>query len=626
MDTAFDDWDAFSAFRDRLVGRFEKTAAGKGLGWVAATVADFKFNYLDADLGTWSSGQVGEILLRLFPAKVNLEPGDDDAVVEGFAAFLRFLGSEGVAEPSEAERSAAMVERFHGRFREATTDKANWSIGKRLMDWAAHEGYTQTDQDSLSRAMAAFNSLPFDERDAILGPGLPPLPRHLPPISLPPDEELAAAAASSVWVDRVRKLMGYIGEGRAVTARGNLKLVDGPPLIEALGTNDRFNEEIGGRVWKTQSTTHLREVNLTYALSVESGLLEVVGNKVVPGINAPHAAGSALELHEVLVDAWLDVMGPTQFWYGDDTYSWYWYTEELDRILPDLLAELLVDESVEIEYLAGRVWDHLLDVYDLDGVPERKLDFAFSLVGSSVRKILDWLADFGIVEVSDVATTEGPYGFDDHSGGTVVITPLGQWTALRRSGEESAPRAGRLRQLDASELLRQASDLMEGQAQAEIDVWVSDRSEEQAASGLAAALSEVDETARGLGFRALLRIGAAASEAVETLAHDERLAPYVTVWRVDTLAASPEEMDCSADPERFVRLLAAVIELWGPDAATFAWADRAAGGAGLEAMLDRAWRVRLDSSEDVLAALGSHPDKAVAKTARRALFRYRSSG
>jgi hypothetical protein len=86
-------------------------------------------------------------------------------------------------------------------------------------------------------------------------------------------------------------------------------------------------------------------------------------------------------------------------------------------------------------------------------------------------------------------------------------------------------------------------------------------------------------------------------------------------------------MDCCGDPERFVRLLGAVIELWGPDAALSAWAEPAAGADGLVVMLNQTWRVKRPETEQVLAAIGSgHPDKPIARAARKALFKHRSAG
>ena len=178
----------------------------------------------------------------------------------------------------------------------------------------------------------------------------------------------------------------------------------------------------------------------------------------------------------------------------------------------------------------------------------------------------------------------------------------------------------------AAELLAAASDIPETEATAEIDAWINHHGDD-AAWQLAEALRIADETGRGLGFHALLRIGPEAADAVSRLADDPDLAPYVTVWRIDTLTGSPDDMDCAGDAERFVRLLGAVIELWGPAAALGAWAEPAAGANGLQSMVDQAWQVKLPETEQVLAAIGGgHPDKTVAKAARRSLFRYRSAG
>jgi hypothetical protein len=70
-----------------------------------------------------------------------------------------------------------------------------------------------------------------------------------------------------------------------------------------------------------------------------------------------------------------------------------------------------------------------------------------------------------------------------------------------------------------------------------------------------------------------------------------------------------------------------VIELWSPEAAVAGWAGPCAGNAGLAAMIERAWRVKLPVTEQVLAAIGgSHDDKTISKAARKALFKHRTAG
>jgi len=75
-----------------------------------------------------------------------------------------------------------------------------------------------------------------------------------------------------------------------------------------------------------------------------------------------------------------------------------------------------------------------------------------------------------------------------------------------------------------------------------------------------------------------------------------------------------------------IRVLHAVLVLWGPEAATV-WLSPVAGAFGVVPALEATWRVRLPETELVLATLGSfHSDKKVAKAARKTLFKFQSSG
>ena len=279
-----------------------------------------------------------------------------------------------------------------------------------------------------------------------------------------------------------------------------------------------------------------------------------------------------------------------------------------------------------IDELAGTMWDVLEDEYDLSDVPADKLAHHRSLVESALRHALDRLEELGIVEVAEEIRTTGKYGTVERSGGVVQLSPLGLWAMQRMAPKlTDAPIVGALRDVPAAELLRATGDLADDVARGEIDAWI-DHHGHRAADELCAALPDADETGRGLGFRALLRIGTPAATAVEKLSEQPDLADFVTVFRVDTLAASPDEMDRAGDPEGWVRLLHTVIELWGPDSAAAAWAVPAAGQPGIDAMLNAAWRVPGLATGEVLAAVGGHhPDKRVAKAARKALFKYRSA-
>lgn len=156
-------------------------------------------------------------------------------------------------------------------------------MGKRLMTVAGSEQVDTTDPDALQGFIEDFNRRPFDERDAILGPPVVPEGlgtagdeiEPLPPIVLPPLEELEAAARGTVWWQRVGRLIDFVGDGRPLTDTG--KLTDGETLIEVLGTGDELNPRIGDRVFKTKSTVELTDVHLTFRIAVESTALTIKG-------------------------------------------------------------------------------------------------------------------------------------------------------------------------------------------------------------------------------------------------------------------------------------------------------------------------------------------------------------
>lgn len=628
-----DDGDAYSTARDELISRFEQYPGGHGLGWVATEVLDFKWGYLGGDLMRWDVDEVADILLDLYPAKVMLDGEDVDWVINGFTAFVRFLAAEGVFSVAHADGLATAINGMAGDFRSAVMDESNWSMGKRLWNQARIEGVDLSEEGELERFTEAFNARPFQERDAILGGATQGqgsslggiLLGPLPPVELAPTEELEEAARASVTYQRIRLLVDYVGDGIALTDRGNLKLADGKMLVDLLETDDRFDEKIGDRVFKTKSTADLSGIDLTYRLALVTRVLTQKGKRLVPGANVEFT-NDPLGLHYGAWLGFLNEIGPTQYHYRDHVYGWDWYAEDLDSSLPPILVDLYRRGEAEIEEITASIWRHLNSLYDLDDVPPENLDFHRRLIDGSLRRAFRLLTTLGTVQVADVTETTTEHGFTDENGGTVRLTPLGKWAVQRFASKiTSAPIVGALRESTASDLLAAVSDMAETEAIGEIEAWVNHHGDKSAGS-LVEALPDADETGRGLALGALIEIGPRAAGAVETLSGHPELAPYLTIWRCETLGADATRIEGAGDPEAFVRLLATVIELTGPTGAARVWADRAAGPDGMLAMLDRVWRLDLSGTESVLAAIGTeYPDKTIAKAARTALFKYQSS-
>jgi DNA-binding transcriptional ArsR family regulator len=627
-----DDQKAFEQARDRLIEDFG-ASGGDGFERVAEQVLDFKWGYLDGNLLNWSPADLDEVLFGLYPAKVLIDGEAIADVPAGFASFLRFLAGRRPDHSPPLEVLAEYVELSASRFISAMNDEDRWSFGKRMWSTALAEGVELSDEDAIGRWMEDFNSRTLGERDQILGrlPAsgdglLSAVFGSMPPVVLAPNDELRTLAADTALVRRLTALVRYCGAGRTVTDRGNLKLADGKELVDVLGTDDRFDEQIGDRTFKTKSSEELSDVDWTYRIALETLMLETEGTKLLPGANADWVDTPLDVLYGALL-VMLKRIGPTQHRYRKDNYGWGWYAEELDTQLTPLLLEFYRHrEPRDVDELAETMWGVLEDEYDLSDVPADKLAHHRILVENALRHALDRLEELGIVKVAEEIRTTGKYGTVERSGGVVQLSPLGLWAMQRMAAKlTDAPIVGALRDVPAAELLRATGDLADDMARGEIDAWV-DHHGHRAADELCAVLPDADETGRGLGFRALLRIGTPAAATVEKLGEHPDLADFVTVFRVDTLAASPDEMDRAGDPEGWVRLLHTVIELWGPDSAAAAWAVPAAGDPGIDAMLNTAWRVPGLATGDVLAALGGHhPDKRVAKAARKALFKYRSA-
>ncbi len=628
--------DEFEAASSDLVARFEATDAGAGLEWVADQVLSFKWAYLDGDLGSWTNDDVRAILLDLYPGKVSLGPHGDAEVITGFAAFLRFLADAGLLEPSRAHRLARTVEASRADFAGAMADDNRYSMGKRLVAAMRADGIDPTDQTNVDAWIADFNERPLRERDQILGPR-PLLPttgeagvalvERMPPVVLAPPSELEVLARRSVLFERVRRLVDFMNEGRSLTDRGNLTVADGKHLVGLLETEDPVDSRIGDHVYRTRSSVELPAVDLAFRIAFAAGFLEMVGKRRARATDRPPLDEDPLEAHYRFLLALLHRVGPTDHHYGDNAYGFGWFAEELDRdLLPVLVGLYRARQATPIDDISASCWDRLLDIYDLDDVEADKLEFHRGLVVYSVRRALHLLDELNLVVLEGIEQRPSEFGETEEWGGFVSLSDLGIW-ALQRllSKTTDAPVAGSLSEFDAAELLDKAADLPDDVATLELDTWIATHGDE-GLSLLVEALAGVGDTGRTLGFRALQRVGQSAISAVEPLTEDPELGAYASVWRLEADVGSTQQLDARGDPERFIRLLYAVLVLWGPQSVC-ARLDQVSGRAGVAAALETAWRVRSSQTEAVLAVVGElYPDKMVAKAARKSLFRFRSSG
>jgi hypothetical protein len=441
LDHGSDEDDAFETMVSELTAGYE-AFTGSDLGWVVEQILEFRWNFFDGNLTTWTGEEVRTLLFDLYPAQSTLEASDLHEVIDGFAGFLRYLGDVGLAARTDTEGLAVLVERSAEEFEAAMADESRYSAGKRLVRGMLADGVDLADGAAVTAWMEAFNERSFEERVRVVGPP-PDTGRPLPwwrrerpggldgiVVSMS-REALEEQARESVLLRRTHGLVDFVGEKRALTDKGNLTLADGTELVRLLGTPDVIEEEFGDRAFRRRSSTGLYGVDLPFRLALAAGFLErPSARRVRPGPEVALLSGDPLEAIGRLLAALLAEVGPTTYYWGGDTYGWGFWTEVVDEELAEALGDLCVAGeavAVEIDEIADELWGVVLDSYDLDDVDPHKLEFHSGLVNSAIRRAFGDLELLGVLAVSGVTEHPTEYGSIEEQGGTVVITPLGAW-------------------------------------------------------------------------------------------------------------------------------------------------------------------------------------------------------
>jgi hypothetical protein len=168
---------------DAFAGWLRETAPGLGDdaidlaredAWLAF---EFRANYLatGADAG-WTDEELDAFLLSYVPRKVMTSEEDRSRIPDSLARLFAFLGERGDLIPPMAEKLSRRASALAETFARRAGDRTRQGPAGALLATMAAEGVEIGDRDAMQAWIAAFNERPFDERDAILGPALPPVP------------------------------------------------------------------------------------------------------------------------------------------------------------------------------------------------------------------------------------------------------------------------------------------------------------------------------------------------------------------------------------------------------------------------------------------------------------------
>lgn len=414
------------------------------------------------------------------------------------------------------------------------------------------------------------------------------LPDRIGPLRLPTEPELAEAARRTRVLDRAKRLALWCGEGRATFESVGLGAEDRAAAASELGESE---EDI-----------------------IQLYLLAEDVDFIIPGPEGTQV-GEA-------VDAWPEG--------SDEDVLDTW-----DRALAAVLAWSLLTDADRagedgLDFEGAGAWFMPLFLSRYRGLPvaaisEMIFELATTeLVADDARARWDaWVAEHGEpAEVLLRRLTE--LGAVEISDGVARATPLAVWAMrdeLIESGVE-VPLLPPAEELSAADLLELALSGMDGELEAEMEAWLGRRSGDAAAAELLAAAAEGGAPERTIAAGLIReRIGAEAEAQLRKALDVPMLRRHAKASLELLLGPHP---DFAATEEDGAWLL--VDEIAG---SAHGIADEdlpvllgATVPPEYAALFDTMWRLDHPDTRRVLTLLGEHhPDKAVAKQARKAAYK-----
>ncbi|MGW5438489.1 hypothetical protein [Nocardia asteroides] len=417
MRTLFEpeDADEFEAAKELLIRRCMGWAGERGYSidpFALAAALDFRHNSVDGRLAYWTGALATEFLLSYVPRSVSVSAGDATEFPDSVRALTGFLNESGLADPTGdplVEVHAAITESATG-FAAAMTDQRNYGLSKFWVMTAIEHCIDPTDGPAMNAffhaAQAGEVDVDHDVLDHIAtrhirdGGGWVERAVVQLPVVLPAERELAEIAEHTHLVAQLRDLVSWVDDGRALTTTGAVKLADARDLVALLDTGDTCDPHIGGRVWRTKSSTELAGLVRLVELAKKIRVVRVVKNRLVRVAKAAPLLRDGLALWTAAFDAQptLGLLNPPNARFGEHTRM---LAGVIDEVLPDVLNTLYgLPEPMPVVRLSETVWAACTAMYYLDSLEPAIEERLRQGVGADLRRLLGHLADIGAVELT----------------------------------------------------------------------------------------------------------------------------------------------------------------------------------------------------------------------------------
>ncbi|TYB63204.1 hypothetical protein FXF51_23730 [Nonomuraea sp. PA05] len=520
------------------------------------------------DLGTWKRADLRNLLLDRMPKVVEDPDAAADGMLPAVDAYLTFLSQTGrLAKGSDSLADLqAELDDVEDEFVDLMEELLDDSEGD--------------DEEGETGDLGDFE--PFADELA-----------ELDTIRLRPDTELAEAARQAPLVAKARDLAVWVGSGRKV---GEETLLTDAEVEEALAAVGLPRPETDGPV--AEAVPQLWNI---WNLAVDLEFLEP-GEAGTVAVQDDTAEWPFDEDEDVL-DAWM--LGLHSVDYGDPELEDDDLTMALAGLTRGMLVRLLLaGGSRERADLARELSEAAADLDELGSD-------AWEAAGDPLAPAIDWLTGYGMVELD---------------GDTVRLTPLGTEGVVHLIDDADIEVDARpaIESMSAHELLALSAELPEEEADAEFAAWMRLREPAKAAEELLEAAAEDDSDAliRVQAASVVGTLGEAAVPAWQEALKQPSLRPYAATHLSQLeVEGAPEP---TQDDTHWL-----ILDMWtisaGLGRSEFVSSLRDIGPEMVNELLEVIWKIPHAHVEELLDLISQvHPDKQVAKAARRALFKARS--
>lgn len=236
-------------------------------------------------------------------------------------------------------------------------------------------------------------------------------------------DDLEAAAEKAELTGQIRLFMTWLGAGRKLTQTGRIGLADARHLVEVLGTGDKIDPEIGGRVFKTQSSEELPHLTRIVGWTKAARLVRVTGTRLVPVKKNAALTSRPLDLVLALLDAYPRLGKPL---FPRSTWRQSVVGDEFTVVGPELLTALLASQGpCPMGDLKEVAFDLVAARYFLDRLNQQQTEMLRRTIDVDVTIAIAALSILAIVVV-------------DQASDTAELTDLGRF-AIRRLRGMAAP-------------------------------------------------------------------------------------------------------------------------------------------------------------------------------------------